>query len=262
MNPILFKNKVDRFCAELDVVYFWEFDAFREFETWRKEHFNLKERSLDTDILDSSTRGFLKNNSLTLDEKKLFYDMVQKYIQRYLNMVLQLKPVIDVKFGDSIYSLLMSFKKRINDCVSYIEYEIEQIKAEHEIDIKLEKVNSQLEENGAKLLKSLEDEYMFASVSGEMNTEIKGLSWKNKTELSELIFVLFHSKRVLKNGLPIQKRELTQIFNKLFNTDIKEPSDLLGKTTRTYKRGDDGQTFIKELNSYLEEYHGKKRAKQ
>lgn len=87
------------------------------------------------------------------------------------------------------------------------------------------------------------------------------ITWVNKTELSELIYVLYHSKRILKNGIPIQQKELTALFNEIFNTDLKEPSDLLNKSVATFKRGEDGKTFINELNTLLEEYHNKKRGK-
>lgn len=86
------------------------------------------------------------------------------------------------------------------------------------------------------------------------NTEI---SWENQTELSELIYVIFHSKRILKNGKPIQQKELTNLFNQTFNTDIKEPIDLVNKSVKTYKKNKDGKTFISELNSLLEEYKKK-----
>ncbi len=94
-----------------------------------------------------------------------------------------------------------------------------------------------------------------------IDTTVKSLnfdiSWENQTELSELIYVLFHSKRVLKNGKPIQQKDLTELLNKTFNTSIKEPTDLLKKSIPSYKKSIDGKTFISELNSILEVYKKK-----
>lgn len=80
------------------------------------------------------------------------------------------------------------------------------------------------------------------------------ISWENQTELSELIYVLFHSKRVLKNGKPIEIKDLTELFNKTFNTNIKTPTDLVNKSVKSYKKSIDGKTFISELNTILEVY--------
>jgi hypothetical protein len=66
------------------------------------------------------------------------------------------------------------------------------------------------------------------------------ISWDNQTELSELIYVLFHSKRVLKNGKPIQQKELTELLNQ--------------KSMKSYKKDRLGKTFMSELNSLLEKY--------
>ena len=88
------------------------------------------------------------------------------------------------------------------------------------------------------------------------------LEWDNKTEISELIYVLFHSKRIKINGKPIEQKQLTEIFNKLFNTDIKTPVDLLNKSVKTFKRGEDGNTFINELNTIFNTYIDKIRDKE
>lgn len=82
----------------------------------------------------------------------------------------------------------------------------------------------------------------------------KDLEWDNKTELAELIYVLYHSKRIKVNGKPIEQQKLTKIFCKLFNTQIDSPVDLLNKTAKTFKKGEDGKTFISELNTILEKY--------
>ena len=47
------------------------------------------------------------------------------------------------------------------------------------------------------------------------------------------------------------------MFNKTFNTDIKEPTDLLKKSMTSNKVVFDGKTFISELNSILESYKKK-----
>lgn len=90
----------------------------------------------------------------------------------------------------------------------------------------------------------------------------KEVVWENKTELSELIYALYHSKRIKINGKPIEQKELTEILCKLFNVEIKTPTDLLNKSATTFKRGEDGNTFINELNTILNNYIEKVRDKK
>lgn len=89
-------------------------------------------------------------------------------------------------------------------------------------------------------------------VLNNINSKIE---WDNKTEISELIYVLFHSKRIKKNGVPIEQRELTEIFCKLFNTKIKTPTDYLNKSAKTYKKNTDGNTLMNELKGYIDAYN-------
>lgn len=90
----------------------------------------------------------------------------------------------------------------------------------------------------------------------EQQTEIfKNIEWnKDVIDLSELIYVLVKSESIYKNGKNITQKDLTEIFNKIFNTDFKDVSDNLYKGFQTYKRSDDKKTYIKSLYEIIEQY--------
>lgn len=81
------------------------------------------------------------------------------------------------------------------------------------------------------------------------------LEWDSQTEISELIYVLYKSKKIKLNGKPIEQRILTEIFCNLFNTKIKTPTDYLNKSATTYKKNLDKKTLMNELKGYIDEYN-------
>lgn len=240
MNPILFQKKVIDFMApfykDFDYVMMLMRDDKEEYSNEFMELHEYFQQNSFLSVIDFSDnlKRFLKENELTESENELFVNECRRTLKgMIINIDSAYERYTSEGRGFCIEHALC--KKNAEILIEFLDYEIKHIE----------------EKQGFK-----------NGIVKDSDSINFPLEWSNKTELSELIFVLFHSKRVLKDGLPIQQKDLTSIFNKLFNTDIKEPSDLLGKTARTYKRGDDGQTFIKELNGYLEKYHDKKRVKQ
>lgn len=240
MNPILFKKKVIDFMApfykDFDYVMMLMRDDKEKYSDEFMELHEYFQKNSFLSVIDFSNnlKGFLKENELTEVENELF---VNECRRTFKGLIINIDSAYEryTSEGGGFCIEHALCKRNAEILIEFLDYEIKHIEGK----------------------------------PGFKNGIVKGsddlglpLEWSNKTEISELIFVLFHSQRIKVNGRPIEQKELTKVFSKLFNTDIKEPSDLLGKTTRTYKRGDDGQTFIKELNSYLEDYHGKKRAKQ
>jgi hypothetical protein len=88
----------------------------------------------------------------------------------------------------------------------------------------------------------------------ELLTQLKNIKWnKDIIDLCELIYVLQKSESIYKNGKNITQKDLTELFNNIFNTDIKNISDNLNKGFKTYKRNDDNDTYIKSLYNIIEQ---------
>lgn len=91
-----------------------------------------------------------------------------------------------------------------------------------------------------------------------ISTSKFGISWKKettsktlgyKTDLKELLFVLYKSERIIKNKKPIEHKELTRIFNELLGTDVnlENPSDKINRRSLD-------KTYINELNEIMNEH--------
>ena len=159
------------------------------------------------------------------------------------------------RFNETSESFLFQRNVFINLVTEYIKYKVD-FRHTNKITIEFAKYTHSFAELLARF-----DDIPFTR-DNELNLKSEEvlnnvISWENQTELSELIYVLFHSKKVLKNGKPIQQKDLTELLNKTFNTNIKEPTDLLKKSMTSNKVVYDGKTFISELNSILEVYKKK-----
>jgi hypothetical protein len=83
--------------------------------------------------------------------------------------------------------------------------------------------------------------------------DFSDIKWKGKVnEMAQLIHVLYSSKRIYKGDEPVQKKDLEEIFSKLFSQEFKNTSDSLGKLLDTNKN-EDGKIFIDELHGYLKD---------
>jgi hypothetical protein len=85
-------------------------------------------------------------------------------------------------------------------------------------------------------------------MKAEQPTAFNGLQWTDKTEMSELINALALSKRITKDGSPITKKALKEVFEKLFNTDLSNIDKLLNSKAISNKQAIDKNHFMKELS--------------
>lgn len=78
-----------------------------------------------------------------------------------------------------------------------------------------------------------------------------GIEWKGtKTDLAEFITGLFRSGKIIKDGQPIQKKELQKIFEVIFNTKVSSVETLLKKRLQSEKNINN-QMFIDDLEKYV-----------
>jgi hypothetical protein len=88
------------------------------------------------------------------------------------------------------------------------------------------------------------------------------LEWTgDKNDLCELIWALWRSERIkdTSTGKPIENKKLISQFEHLFNTDLSNFDDLLGKKLKTYKIQEDKKTFTNELKLAIDERINKKK---
>jgi len=91
-------------------------------------------------------------------------------------------------------------------------------------------------------------------LSGQSSEYVNDLFWENKTELSELIYSLWKSNRILSKGTPILQKDLIVIFEKRFNVNLNNFHDLLREGKSSAKRSIDKKYFMNELLNYVEKY--------
>ncbi len=79
------------------------------------------------------------------------------------------------------------------------------------------------------------------------------ITWDDKTDLCELVYVLYKSNKIKKDGNPISQKELAELFSSIFNNDIRgQVNDLVGKRLRETERGERPMaTFIGQLYSMI-----------
>lgn len=80
------------------------------------------------------------------------------------------------------------------------------------------------------------------------------LNWdSDKYELVELIYSLYKSNRIKKDNKPITLKDLTEVFETIFNIEIKGISDILTKGLNATKRAENEEYFLKELVKYIDD---------
>jgi len=89
----------------------------------------------------------------------------------------------------------------------------------------------------------------------EQDTNIfSGLAWEDKTEICELIHALASSKRIIKDGKPITKKALREVFEMLFKTDLSNIDKLLNAKAQSAKQSCDNENFLNELCKINEDH--------
>lgn len=101
------------------------------------------------------------------------------------------------------------------------------------------------------------DNYKKTLGSNTSHEILASLKWAgdNKTEMSELAYCLWKSERITKNGKPLMKKEIVELFEAIFNTSIKDPEKLVqakieGKNTR----GKIDKFFVDEISTHWTKY--------
>lgn len=226
MNPILLRDLISDFCFEYSVFYS---NKIASITNTQSLNYSKKERSLNEEAdnikyFHKKYLKFIKENQLTNAEIDLF---IEDVLRSFKDIEVRLSDAYESikKKGDSWFVVISV--QPTTKIILYLELELDKIRK-------------------TGLLTTNE----FAE-SKKVNS---GYSWENKTELSELIHVLYKSERIKKNGVAIEKQELTRLFQDLFRFNKFNPIDLLNKSVKSYKKGDDGKSFINELNEYMKDY--------
>lgn len=233
MNKELLKISINKFKYDLFNYFDSELDLYFSKDVSDKEYFDFEfsDKKINTIKLDKMWVDLCKDNQwdkadriFVLQKLLIEFNYETVLFENKIN-----KKISDINNNNRRSHFLPEYNTSFYLSKNYFKAELEEIDKVKVSDEKPE-------------------------IHHNINNEI---SWENQTELSELIYVLFHSKKVLKNGKPIQQKDLTELLNKTFNTNIKEPTDLLKKSMTSNKVVYDGKTFISELNSILEVYKKK-----
>jgi hypothetical protein len=236
MNPVLLKGYISNFCHTLEHDTFsWHFDNLKKRNFVEYNPIGVQER-IDFYMLHDRINNFNENLTLEPRESLLFLNEILKTITGWLRLINDIEGVQGCEFMGDIFDSTYIIIENIENCIKFLQYEIEETE------------------------KSLN--HTPISRDGLNKNSSYRLEWGNKTEISELIYVLFHSQRIKVNGQPIEQKELAKVFSELFNTEIEKPIDLLNKSVKTFKKGEHGKTFLSELNSILDGYIDKVREKE
>lgn len=244
MNKELLKNKINNFFGDIEYQFIEKCETrFKKFVEYDSETGSPMSNdwlcdytAIGVDFFDSAINKFYFSlGDLSIDERLFIYNECTMALNDFKVRIEKIE--LEVFEFAPPYAEKIDKVEMLNglkDCIKYCEEGIRDIFQQKEP------------------MKEMEQ------YSNSINSQMQ---WDQKTEISELIYVLYHSKRIKVNGIPIEQKDLTEIFCKLFNTDIKTPTDLLNKTAKTFKKGEDGKTFISELNSILNDYIDKIRDK-
>jgi len=232
MNPILLKHLIHEFFSEYRHLYS---DFIQELKIPRKDNHADEPKN-------EKIRLFQKQVKLKYFHEK-FAAIARESEFSHADLVEFIKDSLlffreNINYIESIFDsnrnliednsfIAFQHTYNTNEIIKYLEFELTKIK-----------------ESGLLT----KDELMKSSIIKPK------YSWENKTELSELIHVLYKSNRIKKDGLSIQKKELTQLLIDFFDLNDFEPSDLANKSAKTFKKGADGKTFINELNEIMNSY--------
>lgn len=242
MNPVLLKIKIIDFMKLFRKDFSYILMLFNDDkDQYGSEFWELDEHFKNHSFLPIVNfhklfKDFIIENELTLSEKEFF---IRECTRTFKEKILIIDSAYE-KFNENsedeecYFFQYLTCKRCAEVLIEFLDYEIKQV------------------EQG--ILPNSDKKELF-------RTEFQ-LEWNNKTEISELIYALYHSKRIKVNGRPIEQKELTKVFNKLFSIEIEKPIDLLNKSVKTYKKGTDGKTFLSELNSIVVSYISQVREKE
>ena len=233
MNPVLLKHLSQHFFSDYIIPYSGLIDELRVANKSNKEYEPSTEKMshfsdiVNVTLFHTKYNSFIKNYEITgVDLAQFINDTILNFRER----VVQIESLFDDnenKIKEYIWMVSFLHTYQTTEIIKYLEYELKK-----------------LSESGVENL----DDAIIRLVAKPKYT------WDNKTELSQLIHVLFKSNRIKKDGNPIQKKELSQLTAEFFNINSFEPSDYINKSAKSYKSSTDGKTFISELNQIMTSY--------
>jgi hypothetical protein len=211
-----------------------EIEDLNERLAWLENRLRLekiaKERQKDSEVIQSLLKtAEMWRDMIPYSDQKTVFDILPEEINRTKDLLLfeEIREEVSKLDGDQ------AKKFYLIECKTDFRY--------------TERLLFFNEKNYMKFLDDFIKEIKNGKMKAEQSTGF-GLQWTDKTEMSELINALALSKRITKEGTPITKKALKEVFEKLFNTDLSNIDKLLNAKAQTAKQAVDKEHFMNELS--------------